>query len=267
MLTFQILSLCIINKIKLLTMIKILSLFTFILFNGMCFSQQALKENQFEGYIILKNGERKEGIVEVKNNNHPWSFQEAIKFFDKELLNQEKVKKGDKKEFKPGEVTEYGFADKRYVLVSYTNNNQAEGNALNAGIGALKSATQTKHFAEVYREGIISLYRFYNSPPDFYITSGDAEAKNMAAFIEECKTTYDILIEKGEEKAKAFDDISVKKFFKDCQFVVEKYEDKKYTKQPVKGLKSMIRSAMLRGEALANAAMEMIIDYEANCAK
>lgn len=245
---------------------KILLLFLFVLVNEVSFSQQNLKDNQFEGYVIMKNGDRKEGIIEVKNINHPWSFQETIKFFDKEMLNKEKVKKSDKSEIKPGEAVEYGFAGKRFALVSYTNNNQAEGNALTTGLGALKSATQTKHFAEVYREGKISLYRFYSSPPDFYVTSGDAEAKNMAAFIEECKTTFDILIEKGEEKAKAFDDINIKKFFKDCEFVVKKYEDKKYTKQPVKGLKSMIKSALLRGEALAAAALEMIVDYEANCA-
>lgn len=29
----------------------------------------------------------------------------------------------------------------------------------------------------------------------------------------------------------------------------------------------MIKSALLRGEALAAAALEMIVDYEANCAK
>lgn len=232
-----------------------------------CFSQESLKANQFEGYIIMKNGDRKEGIIEIKNIHHPWSFQETIKFFDKSLLNGDKVKAKDKKEYSPGEVIEYGFGEKRYVLVSYTNNNQAEGGTLTSGLSALKSATQTKHFAEVYREGKVSLYRFYNSPPDFYTTSGAAEAQKMEDFIRDCKTNYDILIEKGEEKAKSFEDVSVKKFFKDCELVVKKYEDGKYTKKPVKGLKSMISAGLLRGEALAASAMEMIIDYEANCSK
>lgn len=246
---------------------KLFSVLAFMLVSFIGFSQTALKENQFEGYIIKKNGDRMEGIVEIDNINHPWSFQETIKFFDKALLNGEKVKKSDKLECKPGDVIEYGIGEKRFVLVSYTNTNQAGGNALTAGLGALKSATQTKHFAEVYREGKVSLYRFYNSPPEAYVTVGDEQARQMDDFIKDCKTNYDILIEKGEEKAKSFDDISIKKFFKDCEFVVNKYKDEKYTKKPVKGLKSMIKSALLRGEPLAAAAMEMIVDYEANCAK
>lgn len=238
-----------------------------VLTSSLIFGQQELKKNQFEGYVVLKNGDRKEGIIEIKNVDHPWSFQEAFKFFDKSLLENDKIKKDDKKEYKPGDVIEYGYGGKRYGLVSYTNNNQAEGNALTSGMSALKNATQTKHFAEVYREGKVSLYRFYNSPPDFYVTSGNDEAQKMDDFIRDCKTNYDILIEKGEEKAKSFDDINVGKFFKDCDFVVKKYKNKEYTKKPVTGLKSMVKAGLLRGEPLAAAALEMIVDYEANCIK
>lgn len=243
------------------------SIFFLVLFLGTAFSQQTLNDNQFEGYIILKNGEKKEGIVEIGNINKPWSFQETIKFFDKSLLEKEKVKKDDKLECKPGEVVEYGIPGRRFLFVTYTNNNNVDGNALTSGIGMLKNATQTKFFAELYREGKVSVYRFYNSPPDFAFTSGDEEARALSNYKEKCLREFDILIEKGEEKAKAFDEVNIKKFFKDCEFVVQKYEDKKYTRQPVKGLKSMMKKAMLKGDALAAAAMEMIEDYEAQCAK
>jgi hypothetical protein len=246
---------------------KLFLFICFILFTSSVFSQAELKENQFEGYIIQKNGTKKEGIIEIKNIRQPWSFQEPFKFFDKSLLGNDKIKKSDKMECIPGEVIEYGFGDKRYVLVNYVNNNQAEGGTLTTGLSALKNATQTKYFAEVYREGKVSLFRFYNSPPEFYVTSGEDEAAKMRDFIEDCKKNYDILIEKGEEKAKSFEQISIKKFFKDCPFVIKKYEDNLYTKKPVKGLKSMIKDSLLRGEPLAAAALEMIVDYEANCMK
>jgi hypothetical protein len=246
---------------------KLVYLISVIILANPVYAQTELKSNQFEGYIIMSNGDRQEGIIEIKNIREPWRFQETFKFFDKSLLSGDKVKKSEKMECKPGEVIEYGFGDKRYVLVSYTNNNQAQGNALTTGISAIKSATQTQHFAEVYREGKVSLYRFYNSPPAGYVTVGEEEAEEMKSFIEDCKKNYDILIEKGDEKAKSFEDVLVKKFFKDCPFVVEKYEDNKYTKKPVKGLKSMIKSSLLRGEPLAAAALEMVIDYEANCMK
>jgi len=230
-------------------------------------AQSELKENQFEGYVIKADGKRMDGIVEIKNISHPWSFQETVLFFDKSLLDNEKVKKKEKTECRPGEYVEYGFQDRRYALVSYTNLNQASGGTTTTAMSVMKGATQTKFFAEVFREGKVSLYRFYNSPPDFWVTTGDAQAQEMQTFIRDCKENFDILIEKEGEKAKAFGGISVKKFFKDCDFVVQKYEDKKYTKKPVKGLKSAFASENLRGDALANAAMEMITDYEAECAK
>ncbi|MCB9308830.1 MAG: hypothetical protein H6567_02080 [Lewinellaceae bacterium] len=245
-----------------------LSILSVLIFSfGTVFSQQELKENQFEGYIIMKNGDRRDGIIEISNINLPWSFQETIKFFDKSLLDNKKVKKSEKEECKPGDVIEYGIEGRRYLVVSYSNKNNVDGNALNSAIGLAKNLSQTKFYAELYREGKVSLYRFYNSPPEFYITSGEQEGKDMHEYIEKCKNEFDILIEKGEEKAKAFDDVNIKKFFKDCDYVVKKYQDKKYTKQPVKGLKSMVQQSFIRGDALAAAAMEMIEDYEANCAK
>lgn len=230
-------------------------------------AQMELKENQFEGYVVKADGSKMEGIVEIKNIKQPWSFQETILFFDKSLLDNEKVKKKEKTECKPGEYIEYGIQDKRYGLVSYTNMNQASGGTTTTAMSVMKATTQNKFFAEIYREGKVSLYRFYNSPPDFWVTSGDAQAQEMESFIRDCKENFDILIEKEGEKAKAFGGITVKKFFKDCDFVVQKYEDKKYTKKPIRGLKSALSSESLRGDALANAAMEMITDYESECAK
>jgi hypothetical protein len=232
-------------------------------------SQTVLKENQFEGYIVMKNGDKKEGIIEIGNISLPWSYQEDVKFFDKAVLSKPKVKKDDKMECKPGEVIEYGIGTSKFMLVEYQNMDGSANNVngLTAGLSALKNATQTKYFAELFREGKISVYKFYNSPPGFYATSGDAQAANMDALIHDCKTKYDILIEKDGEKAKSFEGISIKKFFKDCEMVVKKYDEGKYTKKPVKGLKSYVKSGMLKGEALANSANEMIVDYEANCAK
>lgn len=228
-------------------------------------AQETLTANQFEGYVITKDGKKHDGIIEVSNATHPWSFQGTISFFEKSVLDEGKAKRKDKTKYKPADLLEYGIGDRKFKPIEYMDNNQADNNELNETIGMVRSFTKTKHFAELYHEGAISVYRFYSSPPGFSASAGDAQIKAFDDYVEKCKTTYDILIENEGEKAKSFESVNLKKFFKNCPVVVKKYENKEYIKKPVKGLKSLIKDAMLQGEPLANAAMEMVNDYEANC--
>lgn len=242
-----------------------INLFALLLFAQISQGQETLSPNQFEGYVVTKDGKKTEGIIEVSNATHPWSFQGTISFFDKSVLSEGKAKRKDKTKYKPTDLLEYGIGDRKFKPVEYIDSNQADNNELNETIGMIRSLTKTKHFAELYHEGAISVYRFYSSPPGFSASAGDAQINAYDDFVEKCKTTYDILIENGSEKAKSFESVNLKKFFKSCPVVVKKYEKNEYIKKPVKGLKSLIKDAMLQGEPLANAAMEMVNDYEANC--
>lgn len=247
---------------------KLIQNLLLLLMTTITIAQTELKENQFEGYIITNDGKKVEGIVEINNIKYPWSFQESILFFDKSLLeDNEKVKRKEKSKYKPGDITEYGFGDKRFVSISYNDNNTLDNNDVNETLGMIKSVTKTKYFAEVYYSGNISIYRFYSSPTGFSVHAGEQQMKEYDEYIEKCITTYNILIEREGEKAKAFDDINIKKFFKDCSVVVKKYENNEYTKKPVKGLKSLVKDAMLRGEPLLEAVLEIVNDYEKNCSK
>lgn len=242
-----------------------INLFALFIVAQLHFAQETLNPNQFEGYVITNAGKKIEGIIEVSNAKHPWSFQGTISFFDKSILDEGKAKRKDKTKYKPTDLLEYGIGDRKFKPVEYVDSNQADNNALNETIGMIRSVTKTKHFAELYHEGAISVYRFYSSPPGFSASAGQGQIDAYDDFVEKCKTTYDILIENDGEKAKSFESVNLKKFFKSCSYVVKKYENNEYIKKPVKGLKSLIKDALLQGEPLANAAMEMVKDYEANC--
>jgi hypothetical protein len=226
-------------------------------------AQQALKDTQFEGYLIKKGGEKKEVIIEVDNLREPWKFQQDIKFFDKSQLGQKKIKK---ESCKPGDYEGYVIGTREFTVVEYAGKDAPETNELNAAMGGLKKLSKPKYFAEIDRKGKITTYKFYNSPPEFYVTSGD-DIKKMDEFVEKCKREYDILLSKEGEKPVAFDELKIKKFFKECDFVVKKYEDGLYKKKPVKGLGSLIKAAMLSGQSLYDAVMEMVDDYEKECVK
>ena len=71
--------------------------------------------------------------------------------------------------------------------MSYSNKNNVDGNALNSAIGLAKNLSQTKFYANYTEKVKFLCTDFYNSPPEFYITSGEQEGKDMHEYIEKCK--------------------------------------------------------------------------------
>lgn len=244
--------------------------FILLFFGVFQISAQELKPGQYMGYIIDKDGNKKEGVIETKTYA-PWENQRKIKFITLEKWNSgDKIKNKDKEKLSTKNITEYGYDDKVFVKVNYKNlaaigesaNNEKLNrfNKLSSGLKNMKST----YFAEVYQLGSMSMYKFYNSPPDVSISS-EEETEELKRLAEECRINYDILVQKEGEGAKQFEGLNIKKYFKNCKEVSEKYKNKEYTKKPVKGLKSMVKNAFLVGDALAAAAKEMVDDYNLHC--
>lgn len=233
---------------------------------------QDLKRDQFLGYIITDKGKEKHGIVKVPQSYLPWSFQGTIKFLEtddpKKALSAKKVKFT---KYKPKDIAGYSVNGKIYKRIEYKDyskaGNASEQNNVNKAAAMTSALTKSVFFMEEYRDGIISVYKYYSQPPGFSVTVGEEDAAGHEAYVNQSKRDYDIILKKRKEKPKPFNDMSVKKYFKDCDYVLTKFKNEEYTKKPVKGLGSLIKDNLLLGEALRAAAYEMIEDYEAHCAK
>lgn len=228
-------------------------------------AQKTNTENRFEGYIIYADGSRKEGIIEVEDSTFPWAFQENIKIFDKSLLSAGRVKREQKTNCIPGEIIEYGFMGRRFIQVSYYVKGPEEDNIIKSSFGKFKGEKNTDFFAEIYKPGKVSLLKFFIPPTLTDEDYDDADVMNK--HVEQSKTSFDILITKQGEKPKSIDDISIKGFFKDCAFVVDRYNNGKYKIKPGKSLKAMFKSEKLPGDKLEEAAIDILSDYETHCSK
>ena len=140
-----------------------------------------------------------------------------------------------------------------------------EDNILKSSFGKFKGEKNTDFFAEIYKPGNVSLLKFFIPPT---LTDEDFDdAELMKKHAEESKTSFDILITRPGEKPKSIDDISIKGFFKDCPFVVDKYTNGKYKIKPGKSLKAMFKSEKLPGIKMEEAANDILSDYETHCTK
>jgi len=227
------------------------------------FAQKSNTENRFDGYIVYSDGTKKEGILEVEDASLPWSFQENVKYFDKSLLSAGRVKREQKINCVPGEIIEYGFDNRKFTYVSYYIKSADEDNILKSTYSKIKGDKNTDFFAEVFRNGKISLLKFY-IPPVISEEDYDNEVK-MKELTEKSKTTFDILITREGEKPKSIDDINIKSFFKDCPYIVEKFNNGKYKIKPGKSLKAIFKSEKMPREKLQDSATEILTDYETKC--
>jgi len=249
-----------INKMnKFLSLIFILSL------SSQMIAQKSLKPNQYEGYTIALDGTRKEGIIEVEDHTFPWAYQENVRIFDKSLSGNSRIKREQKTVIIAGDIIEYGYAAKRFVHVSYYVKGEKEDNKLKSTFGKFKDEKNTEFFAEVIKDGKISLLKFY-FPPTISDEDYEDEAK-IQKYIDDANATYDILVMRDLEKPKSIEDTSFKNFFKDCEFVTNKHETGKYKIKPDKGLKGFKDQGRLSGQKLEEATNAVMADYDTNCGK
>jgi hypothetical protein len=235
----------------------------------MLMGQSKGRDNQFLGYIITVDSVRREVAIEVEDIKQPWSFQQDVKYFDKNLLNGSRVKRELKKDCIPGEVIEYGFQDRRFIYVQYYIKGADEDNRLKEAFGKFKGEKNIDFFAELIQQGEVSAARFHIPPQ---IGEDDVEnAEVMQEHIDKCKDEFDILISRKGFTPVSISDVSFKDFFLDCPIVVKKYEEKRYKIQPATGIKDRVVSIFnpdkLMGDKLQIAVNTIMRDYQNLCKK
>lgn len=251
---------------------KNLILIFFILFFVGTLQAQELDEGQVHGYIVDNDSNKKEGILEM-TVNHPWKNQRNITFIDKKKWESgDKIKKKDSKKFKTKDLVEFGTTNGERIFkkIKYVNTKAMSESNGNKKLGrfnkltSLASNAKSSYFAELIQSGTMSMYRFYDTPAAVTVSSGSG-TEELDDLREKARNNYDVIVVKGDDKAKSFDGINVKKYFKDCKEVVEKFKNKEYIKQPVKGIKSMVGQALVRGFKLEESTKQIVDDYNKLC--
>lgn len=173
------------------------------------FLAQDVSESQYEGTVINLDGTETEGIIEA-NLQYPWIIQKHIRFFDKSLLEQDRVKLKDKPKLDAKELLGFSFADKKYEAYKY------------ADLSALGPKTLgSYYFFEQAVDGPIKLYKFYDSPPT--VMQGDPEV-----IYEELRNNPNLFVKKGDEKIDILSASKLQNMISDCPEVAAKYDKGEY---------------------------------------
>lgn len=188
------------------------------------YAQRELKDNQYKGKIIMKNGKEKIGIIELKGNEiqSPWSKQEDVKFISEENFKKEKIKRKDKEKFSPKDIQGFYAADRYFESAKYSDM---------SAVGA--SMIPKWYFMEKLVDGKIDIYRFYRSPGKVGIAVGEEEIAEMERFEEECRTQPDMLIKIDDDKIKNVLNVDIYDYIAECETVVAKYKNGDYGIKPL----------------------------------
>lgn len=226
--------------------------------------QKTLRDNQYEGYIIMADGKKSDVAIEVEDASQPWTYQDDVKYYDRSLLNGSRVKRELKKNLIPGEVIEYGIGSRRFVHVNYQVKGKGD-DVLKSTLDKIKGEKNMEFFAEIVTDGPIQLLKFYQPPVISEEEYDDAEL--VTKITNEAKETFDILIARGDIKPKSIQEINYKTFFEDCPFVLNKFDNKRYKIEPTSGIKKLLKSGGLSGPKLEAAANAIVSDFILKCSK
>ncbi|MEP7195993.1 MAG: hypothetical protein ABI851_05695 [Saprospiraceae bacterium] len=221
------------------------------------FSQPKLGEFDHQGEIITSDGQSKKGIIRVyANESSPWLFQSKIRFMeDSKWLTLSKTPKN--KEFEkygPEDIKAYMLSD---LGVNYMSKPFSDMSSI-----SLKMAS-TLYFMKVIESGKLSIYHYYDAPPNVYVGS----TEDYRAMKEEAMNNY-VLLQQNDGKLKNITDVDIKKLIADCPSVLADYESGKYGISPLdtgkkKGLSKFI-SKVIDSNRMKEYIAPVIKDYN-NC--
>jgi hypothetical protein len=187
-----------------------------LLFSVAIWGQNELEKGQYKGYVLTKKG-KQEGIIWINGwVDAPWSHQKKVFFITEEGFK--KMKKNKRKyfeDYKPKDILGYGYEGADFVSVKYADLSAVGPDML-----------PKKYFLRASVQGKISVYRFYRTPPS--VQSGEEINRTN----EEWAKDNEIVIVKGNEKAKNAERIEMVDIIGDCPTVKEKYLEGGYGFDP-----------------------------------
>ncbi len=182
-----------------------------------------LEADQFEGEIILKNGEVRKGYIDLKGGDMtPWATQQSVKFFSEEATKDGKVKGKEMEKFKPKDLKGFRAGDRYFEVL------KVSASKFTTGMGI----PQNK-FVECLVEGKIKLYKLYEAPDPAAVNIGEEAIAAYEAELERMRNEPVMLVSKDGGKLTPVGKVDLADFLKDCKSVQEKYTSGGYGVEPV----------------------------------
>lgn len=198
-------------------------------------AQDAAK-GEFAGYLIEKGGKKKEGVLFLDTSN-PWQNQRSIKFVTQKVWekNNGELKKKQKEKFKAKDIQGYGYDGREFFTMKYTAVGSGSGqpNKFTGAMTAVSNLSRNQHIVERVLAGEVSVYSFYDYPPDVSAQVGSEEMRQHDQMIADLRNHPNALVKKGKKgKVKNFTGMmNFKKYIGDCEVVLNKFENKEYMRK------------------------------------
>ncbi len=208
-----------------------------------------LKANQRHGRIFVTESETLEGIIELNgDDSSPWKNQEKVTFIDKDVYANGKVKRKDKKNFKPGDIIGYEFDGRKFYTKQFWG----------LGMVTLKIG-KNLYFLEKIIDGKISVYNYFLTPAPITTGSGSMEQEH-----ERCRVA-NFILEKDDLPLKGCQDVVILDYIADCGAITEKYKSGGYGFTPLiqenKSKLAGMASKMVDSERMNEIIVPLISDY------
>jgi len=239
-------------------------LFT-ILFLSLCFcagltAQAELNDQVVEGYIINGKGKKTEGILFLnvdEPDDYAYLLQNRVGFLSRADFDQleKKAKAKHFKMYKPKDLSEYGFGERRFLSRPYTHPSGDERDLARMG---------RNYFFELHlASGPVEILRIRTVADKVFGTS-DGDIHNDIAIYRE-----------GMKRPETSDVFDYQTFAKDCDKVMEKleagrYPTLKYRKgKKKKGLGGMIGKSIQQtvNPVDTEDIFNLVADYVESCVK
>jgi hypothetical protein len=224
--------------------------FIVLLFSLHTYGQEfKLKANQCHGKIFVSESETLEGIIELNgDDSSPWKNQEKVTFIDKDVFATGKVKRKDKKTFKPGDIIGFEFDGRKFFTKQFWG----------LGMVTIKIG-KNLYFLEKIVDGKISVYNYFLTPAPVTTGSGSMEEEHKR-----CRVA-NFILEKDDLPLKGCQDVVILDYIADCDAVTEKYKNGGYGFTPViqenKSKLAGMASKMVDSERINEIIIPLISDY------
>ncbi len=185
----------------------------------LCFLSTSIfaQSERVDVVLHLKDGSTVEKAMEY-NSRYPWSYQKSISVFDRELKEEKKIKRKQKKKYKAKELVGYESQGSYYETQKVMMAGRGDHSS------TLKSLP-TFTLLEKVVEGTITVYKGYGYPPSV------ASGISFDEIYEDLRSHPEYFIQKegkSKGKLKMMEGVNIEKWIGDAPVVSEKFANGEY---------------------------------------
>ena len=202
---------------------RILLIVFALVYSGMTTAQEyKLRSDEMKGQIITNEGDILHGYIKLNGDERsPWGNQQKVEFFTQDAMSDGKVKGNERETFKPKDIKAYIVGDRYFEAMKISIAK------LEVGIGIADWK-----FVERMVDGIISVYRIYDTPDPVSVTTSEEQRVALEQEMERMRTEPNIVMIKEGEDPVLPHKVNLAEFMADCPAVANKYSSGDYGIEP-----------------------------------